>query len=827
MSPLSFAILALALPATPEGGYRLPPPEIVEVLDAAPTPDVDVSPDGKWMLLIERPSMPSIADVSRPWLGLAGARIDPVLSMPEQPSFAHGLVLKSVEDGAERRVPLRQGTRIGMVSWSPTSSRFVFTLAGETATELWTQDMRELAPKKVLTGLNGVLGSSVAWFGDGDSLVAKVVDTERGDKPSRPLAPAGPAVQESRGSSTALRTYQDLLSDTEDERAFRWNATCRLVHVRFLADETVTPGQVSLGKPDLYVSVDPSTDGQHLLITRLKAPFSYVLPWSLFPSVVEVWDLNGRVERVVTEKPLGDAIPMEGVWLGPRDIQWASSEPATLVWVEALDGGDPESKAEHRDRWFRQPAPFNSEPVPFLTLQHRARSVRFFGDPNLVMASEYDRDRRWVRSQIVDVTKPGEAIVVDDRSQNDRYGDPGAFSSTQGPFGSRIVRQDGEFLYRIGAGAAKEGSRPFLDRYSLKSRTSERVWQCAEKTYESVVAIAKSSAVEKPVLITSYETPVDPPNYRLRDLQSGATRVLTTFGDPQPRLRGLKQELITYKRQDGVELSGRLYLPADRKAGERLPIFVWAYPNEFNDAGTAGQIGGSPYRFVRVRGASQILMALHGYAVLDEASMPVVGPPETVNDSFLEQIAWNAKAAIDELTRRGVGDPERVAVGGHSYGAFMTANLLAHTDLFRAGVARSGAYNRTLTPFGFQSERRTLWKAPKSYLELSPFLVADKINEPLLMIHGEKDNNTGTFPIQSERLFAAIQGNGGTARLVMLPEESHGYRARESVLHTVAETIEWLDRFVRDAAPRTDQAPRAETAPAPVEAGSPARPGGN
>jgi dipeptidyl aminopeptidase/acylaminoacyl peptidase len=278
-------------------------------------------------------------------------------------------------------------------------------------------------------------------------------------------------------------------------------------------------------------------------------------------------------------------------------------------------------------------------------------------------------------------------------------------------------------------------------------------------------------------------------------------RALTRFADPTPQIRGIKQELLTYERADGVKLSGTLYLPADHVEGTKLPLFVWAYPLEYTDPATAGQNTNATTRALRIRGASHLALVLAGYAVLDNATMPVVGDPETMNDTFVEQIVASAQAAIDACVARGVADPDHVGVGGHSYGAFMTANLLAHCDLFRAGIARSGAYNRTLTPFGFQSERRTIWQARDTYVTLSPFFVADRIDEPLLMIHGEKDSNTGTFPIQSERLYQAVKGNGGAARLVMLPGEDHGYQARESVLHTVAEMLDWCERHVRSERP--------------------------
>jgi dipeptidyl aminopeptidase/acylaminoacyl peptidase len=286
---------------------------------------------------------------------------------------------------------------------------------------------------------------------------------------------------------------------------------------------------------------------------------------------------------------------------------------------------------------------------------------------------------------------------------------------------------------------------------------------------------------------------------------------LTHFPDPAPQLRSITKQLVTYKRADGVPLSFTLYLPANYKKGERLPTIVWAYPLEFSDAGTAGQVSGSPSHFTTIGGISQLFLVTQGYAVLDDATMPVIGDPETMNNTYVEQIVASAKAAIDKAVEMGVADRDRIGVGGHSYGAFMTANLLAHSDLFRAGVARSGAYNRTLTPFGFQSERRTLWEAPEMYMKVSPFMHADKIKHPILLIHGMADDNSGTFPIQSERLYQAIKCNGGIVRYVQLPYEAHGYLARESTEHTLYEMVSWFDKWVKNA---------SASAPATTTAGS-------
>ena len=406
-------------------------------------------------------------------------------------------------------------------------------------------------------------------------------------------------------------------------------------------------------------------------------------------------------------------------------------------------------------------------------------------------------------------------INVDDSSQapklvwalnnQDRYHDPGRPIMTELPNGQRAILQNGDFIFLEGQGASPEGDMPFLDKFDLKTLKAERVFQCDKEHYESVVALLNDDGTK---FITRRESPTEPPNYYILEQSASrsnpAVKAITQFTDPTPQLRSIKKQLVTYNRPDGVQLSFTLYLPPNYKEGTRLPTVVWAYPLEYNDADTAGQISGSTKRFTTISGPSHLFFLLEGYAVLDNATIPIVGSdPDTVNNTYLEQLVSSAKAAIDKATAMGVTDPNRVGVGGHSYGAFMTANLLAHSSLFRAGIARSGAYNRTLTPFGFQSESRTIWEAPDLYSKMSPFMYANNIKDPILLIHGEADDNSGTFPIQSERMYAAIRGNGGTARLVMLPYEAHGYAGKESIEHVLYEMINWFDEYVKNAEPRT------------------------
>ncbi len=533
-------------------------------------------------------------------------------------------------------------------------------------------------------------------------------------------------------------------------------------------------------------------------MTRVLRPFSRSQAVYGFPSATEVLDLEGRLVHTVVQFPELRDVPIEGVRTGPRGVQWSPHEPATLLWVEALDGGDPRKEAPARDRWMRIDAPFQGEPREFLRLAQRAAALSWLPDPERLIARQYDRDRRWMRTSLHDRASGAELALLDDRGVRDRYGDPGALVTRMNESGRRLVRVEDGWIFRAGEGQDEHGKRPFLARERLGAGEREELWRCAEGDYEGLVALLEGA--ERGSFVTRRESASEPPNLFLRRMGVGEARKLTDFDDPTPLLRQIEKRIVRYTRADGVALSGQLYLPPGWKPGTRLPLVVWAYPQDYPDEGTASQTSGTPHHFTRISGPSQLLFALAGYAVLDDAALPIVGHPETMNDRFVEQSVASVRAAIDYLAGEGIADPERVGVGGHSYGAYMTAMLLAHSELFRAGIARSGAYNRTLTPFGFQAERRTLWEAPESYLKLSPFLDAARIKAPLLLIHGAEDQNPGTLPIQSERLFQALKGTGGRVRFVALPHEGHAYRARESVLHVVWEMLSWFDRHVKGEA---------------------------
>ena len=794
----SFVLLLLAVTISAQQGYKKPPKEVLDILNAPVTPGASVSPTRDNLILTTGLRYPPLADLAQPMLRLAGERINPAANSPHRFQYAVALTLKRINDDSEVKIDVPSGAKITNLDWSEDGKHFAFLNTTATHVDLWVGDSATGKIHNVKgVQVNSVLGNPVTWMPDNRTLLVQLVSPTRGPAPATSLVPEEPNTQESSGRPGPIRTYEDMLQTPHDEDLFEYYATSQLALVDSLSGK-VTP----IGQTAIFEDVDVAPGGQHVLVTRLHRPFSYLFPNFAFPKELEVWDTKGKMVYKLASLPLADQVPIDGVITGPRSPRWRPTEPATLVWVKALDNGDPKKKVPYRDSVLMLKAPFTSQPVEIFKTEQRF-SGGAFTDKGLFFISDYDRDKRWVRTFIMDPDKAEAAAkMIWSRNQQDRYNDPGT-PITRGVSGQRAIVQNGDSIFLAGAGASPEGDRPFLDRLNLQTQKSERLFRSDANVYETLVALLDNDAKQ---IVTRRESPTDAPNYFIRTTNDNTQpRALTQFADPTPQLRGIKKQLVTYKRADGVQCSFTLYLPPNYKEGTRLPTVVWAYPLEFNDANTAGQITGSTQRATSITGPSHLFFLLEGYAVLDNATMPVVGTPETVNNTYIEQIVMSAKAAIDKAVEMGVTDPERVGVGGHSYGAFMTANLLAHSDLFRAGIARSGAYNRTLTPFGFQNERRTLWEAPDLYLKVSPFMFASKIKEPLLMIHGEADDNSGTFPIQSERMYQAMKGNGATVRLVMLPHEAHGYAGRESIEHVLYEMISWFDKYVKNAPPRSPQ----------------------
>ncbi|MBK8812358.1 MAG: S9 family peptidase [Acidobacteria bacterium] len=799
LAALVLAILAIAV--TADAQYKKPPKEILDVLNAPAIPSTSVSPAKDRVALLEPLRYPPIAELAEPMLRIAGLRINPNSNSQHRQPYFVKLTLKSIADGKETAVALPAGAKIISPTWSGDGKFIAVGNITPTGIELWIVETATAKARKIDGVQVNTAFGEFDWMPDQKHLIVSLVPANRGPAPAyQNLVPTSPNMQETAGKTGVVQTFQDLLKSPNDEKLFEYYATSQIAVVSL-------DGKIkNIGAPGIFDNGDVSPDGKYILTSRIKRPFSYLFPFNRFPKEVEVWDLNGKSVYKVASIPLQDNLPAQGVPVGPRSYGWIPTEGASLVWAEALDDGDPRKKVAQRDRLVRIDAPFNGAPAEMFKIEQRLMG-RVFGERDgLMFFYDYNRDSQRRRVFAVDYRNPGTPRLISDLSVNDRYGDIGQPLTKRLANGFAVMHQDGDDIFLTGAGASPEGDRPFLRRMNLQTLKFEEVFRSDTTSYETFVALQNDNGTQ---FITRRESTTEPPNLRLRQVCPPKTECLavydrqfTEFKDPAPQLRGITKQLVKYKRADGVDLSFTLYLPPNYKQGTRLPTVVWAYPLEFTDASTAGQVAGSTNRFTQIGSYSHLFFLLQGYAVLDDATMPIVGDPLTVNDTFIKQVVDAAQAAVDKAVEMGVTDRDRVGVGGHSYGAFMTANLLAHSDIFRAGIARSGAYNRTLTPFGFQSERRSFWEAKELYQNVSPFFFANKINEPVLMIHGEADNNQGTFPIQSERLFAAIQGNGGTARLVMLPLESHGYSARESIETVLAEQVEWFDKWVKNAKPR-------------------------
>jgi len=791
----------------PATGWQSPSEELLQVLHAPQLPRMWIAPTGDYMLLADPMLYPPLAELAAPMHKLAGMRVNPAINGRHGRHGGTSPRLVRVEDGVTTPLNLPEGAEVDDMVWTVDGKRFALIVIHTDHIGLWVGSVEGEVKKIENFALNPLMGTAVSWLPDQKRLLVRRIP-QRGLAPEPPVIPSGPEIVEGIGAS-ARSTYEarNLLETAHDDALFEYYTTSELV----IFDPAT--GEVDIvGKSAPYYTAEFSPDGEYILIARLVGPWSHEVTWRRFASEIEVWNDQGELVANIVSLPLTNEVPIHGVPMGPRSVSWRPTAPHTLFWVEALDGGNPVAEVHHRDRLMRLDAPFTAEPQEVFRAEHRIQPWRtaWGAEDGTLMLAQRERIKRWRYVWLLDVDE-GTSRLWFDLDEADHYGDPGNPVFRPLPNGRWVLHQKGDAVYFRGSGATEQGDRPFLDLRHMATGETERLFRCDPDRYEYFTAFAG----DEDRFVFRSESAVDVPNYymatigkKIEAAEGEATRVLTPrpithFEDPTPQLREIKKRLVRYQREDGVPLSFQLHLPPGYEEGTALPTVLYAYPLEYSDATTAGQVRGSTQRFMRIYGASHLYFLLQGYAVLDRTAMPMLGDPETTYDTFVPQLVADAEAAVAKAVEMGVADPERIGIIGHSHGGLMVANLLAHSDLFRAGIARSGSYNKTTQPFGFQSERRSLFEARDVYIQVSPTFFADQVNEPVLVIHGNDDSNPGTLTFQSEVFFEAVRGSGGTARLVLLPFEDHGYRARESVEHVLWEQLRWFDKYVKNAGTAT------------------------
>jgi dipeptidyl aminopeptidase/acylaminoacyl peptidase len=778
--------------------YQTPPKDIADLLLAKPTPAVRVDSKAEWMLLSERNSYPTVEELGQPENRIAGMRLNPNNFSPSRQIFINNFRLKNIKTNQEFSVAgLPANMLAGGGSWNPSETKIAFTNSTGSKVDLYVID---IATKKAMKinkqPVNTVLGIAYTWLDD-NTILYKATTQPAANAPKRPITPKGPTVQQSLGKAAPSPTFQDLIKSPYDEQLFEFYATSQLV-------QNKNGVETNIGKAGLISTLSLSPDKKYMMVRTVRKPFSYLVTANGFPSTITITDLTGKVVKVLAELPSSEGTPSgNGNTLPiPRAFDWRDDEAATITWAMPLDSGLIRKQVDYHDAVYALSAPFTGDAKELFKTKYRYAGTTW-GDASLALVTDVLGSRQLIRVSRYNTANNTMELLYE-RNQTDAYNNPGTPVSTKNKFGRPVIQtmdNGTKMLLNNATGASAKGDLPFLAKFDLATKKNEIIWRSSEGVFEVVEDVID---VDKLILLTRRESQTEVPNYYIKNLVLRiADKSITNFTNPYPAMVGVTKEKIKYKRADGVDLTGDLYLPKgyNKEKDGPLPVVMWAYPREFNSAADAAQIRGSKDRFTAISWASPIFYVTQGYAVLDNAEFPIVATSadKKPNDDFVAQLKLNAEAAINKLVDMGVGDKKRVAVGGHSYGAFMTANLLAHTNLFKAGIARSGAYNRTLTPFGFQNEDRTYWQAPDLYHDMSPFSYADKIKTPILLIHGEADDNTGTYPINSERLFAALKGTGGTVRFVFLPYEAHSYRGKENLLHMLWEQNEWLEKYVKNA----------------------------
>ncbi len=794
------------LPAQVDLGYQLPHKDILDLADADFAPRFRMNDEATAGVLMYRSNFKTIEELSEEELRLAGLRINPKTNISSRTRYYYKIEVLDVSSGKASSVSgLPANARMANFTWSPDQKSMAFTVTELEGVSIWVVNIESKAATKLTkANVNANLRGFMAWMKDGQSILYRKVDDSATLIDNASTIPTGPTISENAGKKAQNRTYQDLLKNKTDESNFQHLATASIWKVGLDGKEMKWMDE------GMYSSTSVSPDGKYILIGQIRKPFSYIVPYYRFPSSYDIYDSNGKLVKEFVDIPLAEDVPKGFMSCieGPRRMSWRADKPATLVWAEALDEGDAEKEVEYRDVIQQMAAPFNQAPSELLKTINRYQYIEWSTD-EMAICHDYWWNTRNTKSYAFnpsDLSQKPKTLI--DRNYQDNYNDPGSFVTKTNEFGKDVIDLKDGHVFMIGDGYSDAGVFPFVDKLNLETGETERLYQADEK--DKLENIYYAVDLEKGDFVSMMQSPKEYPNFYIRNIKDRSLKAITSFENPYKAMENVHKEVINYKREDGLDLSATLYLPAgyDQKSKEKLPMLLWAYPREFKDKSTAGQITSSPNEFTYFWYGSPVFWVNRGYAVLDDAAFPIVGEgDEEPNDSFREQLVGNAKAAIDAVDDLGFIDRERVGVGGHSYGAFMTANLLSHSNLFAAGIARSGAYNRTLTPFGFQAEERNYWEAPNIYYEMSPFMHADKMKTPLLLIHGEADNNSGTYPMQSERYFNALKGLGATVRLVMLPKESHGYAARASVMHVLWEQDQWLEKYVKNKNKETEQKP--------------------
>jgi dipeptidyl aminopeptidase/acylaminoacyl peptidase len=802
ISALLILLLSLCslsnLSAQETESYQLPPKEIADLLLAAPTPGVRLDGKASFMLIMERTSLPTVEELGQPEFKIAGLRLNPNNFSPSRQNFIKNFLIKNIATGKTTQVTgLPSNTSALSPAWNPSESKIAFFQVEDKNVDVYVIDVASQSCKKInAQPANIVLGSTLIWLDD-NTVVYKTAVNTGNPIAKRPITPKGPTIQENLGKVAPSVTYQDLIKSPYDEYVFEFLATSQLV-------KNTNGVETNIGKPGILSSVSLSPDKKYFLNRKLNKPFSYLVTASGFSSTVYITDASGNLVKTLFDLPSTEGSPSgyDNTQDVPRGFDWKDDEAATLTYAKPLDGGLIKKDVPFHDVVYAISAPFTTEAKELFKTKFRyARTT--WGNSEVALIMEMLRSKQQYRVSLWN-QKTNSMSTLYEGNTTDQYNNPGEPVTTKNQFGRDVIatiNKGQAIVMNNTTGASPKGDLPYLSILDLKTKKNKIVWRSAENCFEYVADVLDLSTM---TILTRKETETEVPNYYIKTRgKAGKTTAITDFKNPYPGLVGVTKEKIKYKRQDGVDLTGDLYLPKgyNKEKDGALPAVIWAYPREFTNAADASQVRGNQHKFTMLSWGSPIYYVTQGYAVLDNAEMPIVAtsPDKKPNDDFVNQLKLNASAAIDKLVELGVGNRNKMAVGGHSYGAFMTANLLAHTNLFKAGIARSGAYNRTLTPFGFQNEERTFWQAPQLYMNMSPFAYADKVKTPILLIHGEQDDNTGTFPINSERLYAAIKGHGGTVRFVYLPYEAHGYRGKENILHVLWEQGRWLDKYVKGA----------------------------